>query len=89
MKEIFVKLKETSDLAFEDLFAGRKSRMFVIATFVALLELAQLKKLHIFQREVGSSFFLRLVEGVTSEGLIESEFDKKEQDVNNNEGATI
>ena len=88
MKELFVQLKEAKDLAFEDLFAERKSKMFIIATFVALLELAQLKKLQMFQREGGTSFFLKLADGVTDTELVESQFDLEMNQVNNDEGVT-
>lgn len=44
-------MMETSSFAFKDLFVNLSSRMEIVATFLAVLELIRLKKIRVFQNE--------------------------------------
>src|SRR5690606_3459391 len=75
LKQIFHRLQETKEVVFEDLLRERLSKVFVIVSFLSVLELVRLKKIKISQVDSDSSIYLRFVEGAVEEDLVESEFD--------------
>jgi segregation and condensation protein A len=76
MKEIFMLLQDSKELDFQQILGEARSKLYLIATFLGILELVRLKKIKIFQMSVESPLFLRFVEGATDEDLVHSEFDE-------------
>lgn len=75
--EIFESLREKSELQFESLLQEGQGKVFLIATFLATLELVRMKKIEILQREVGGPVFLVFKEGATEADVVHSEFDEE------------
>jgi segregation and condensation protein A len=62
-------LKEKEEVAFEDLFAGEKTRSDLVVTFLAILEMAKQRLLRIAQEKVFHRIVIRaLVTGEESHG---------------------
>lgn len=75
-REIFKELRVRSQLTFEEILPVEKGRLYLIATFLAVLELVRMKKLRISQAEIGEALFLNFIEGSTDDDIIHSEFDE-------------
>jgi len=75
-QEIFRRLKEKTEESFEDLISGSGSRVYIISSFLAILELVRMKKIKILQREWNGPVFLVYCAGATEEDVIHSEFDE-------------
>jgi len=75
-REIFKDLKARTQLTFEEILPAARGRLFIIATFLAVLELVRMKKLRISQAEIGESLFLNFIEGSADDDMIHSEFDE-------------
>jgi segregation and condensation protein A len=74
--EIFLEVKSQKELSFDRLLSDSSSRIFIIASFLAVLELIRMKKIQIFQRDLDGPVFLAFREGATSEDVVHSEFDE-------------
>jgi len=79
-REIFDELKSRSQLTFEEILHVDRGRLYIIATFLAVLELVRMKKLRISQAEIGESLFLNFIEGAADDDIIHSEFDEALED---------
>jgi segregation and condensation protein A len=76
-QEIFSQAKDEQECSFEDLLKEGRSVVYVIATFLAILELVRLKKISILQRGSGSELFLKFIPGASDTDLLKSEFDEE------------
>jgi len=76
-QEIFSQLQQEQESSFEDLLREGKSVVYVIATFLAILELVRLKKISILQRGSGAELFLKFIPGASDTDLLKSEFDEE------------
>lgn len=75
LHEIFIMLKDARELDFAQVLAERRTKVAVIASFLATLELVRLKKVKIYQNSPDSPLYLRLVEGAEDDISVHSEFD--------------
>ncbi len=73
-QDIFNELKSRRELEFADIIGLSPSKTYLIASFLALLELARLKKIKIYGAVDGDGLFIRIVEGAEF-GDVHSEFD--------------
>lgn len=76
--EIFTMLRERSEIEFQELLPATGSRVYLIASFLAVLEMVRLKKVKILQWETGERLFLKLNPGASDEDVVHSEFDEEE-----------
>jgi len=77
-QEVFKRIREENEASFDSFFPPNKGKSFLIATFLAVLELVRMKKIRILQRESHSDIFLIYQPGATSEDVIHSEFDEEQ-----------
>lgn len=88
--ELLDKLKASGDATFESLFEPGFTKAQCIVTFLAILEMARLKLIRVFQSSLETPLRLKLSERSGEEGPIEvgSEFDEKDDNVSSapNEG---
>ena len=78
LKEVFTELRSRKELEFSDLIGVSYTKTYLIATFLALLELVRLKKIKLFQGVENGGLYFRMVDGASEEDLVESEFDAGE-----------
>lgn len=74
LNDIFHELKDRREMEFSEVFAGGMSKVYVVASFLAVLELVRLKKVKIYTSET-FGLFLRMVEGAEVGVDVHSEFD--------------
>lgn len=74
MRTLIMQLQEKKEIVFEDCLQF-SNRVLVIVTFLAILELARLEKIKIFQRLGTAPIILQWVEGVDM-NIQKSEFDQ-------------
>lgn len=74
--EIFQLLLKQSEIEFQSLMPATSSKSYLVASFLAVLELVRLKKIKILQMDSDSHLFLRLVAGASEDDLDHSEFDE-------------
>jgi segregation and condensation protein A len=75
LHEIFMALKDARELDFAQILSERRTKVAVIASFLAILELVRLNKLKIYQVSKDTPLYLRLVEGAEDDISVHSEFD--------------
>lgn len=75
MHQIFAECSERRELSFAEVLAGANSKVYVIASFLGVLELVRLKKIRLFASADGENLFLRIVDGAV-DNVSESEFDE-------------
>lgn len=83
MREIFLSLQGQKELEFSQILGEARSKLFLVVTFLGILELVRLKKIKIFQSSVDTPLFLRYVDGATDDNLVHSEFDQTISDNEN------
>jgi len=74
--EVFQYLKKNKRGTFLEILAEHRSKLYVIVTFLSILELVRLKKIHLQQADVDLPLFLEYVEGAEDD-LDHSEFDER------------
>ena len=74
LNEIFTELKDRREMEFSDVFIGGVTKVYVVASFLAVLELVRLKKVKIYTSET-FGLYLRMVEGAEVGVDVHSEFD--------------
>lgn len=74
LKEILADLERETDLDFEETLKAENDKLFIIASFLAVLELVRLKQIQIFTLESGHIRIRRIL-GATLDGFV-SEFDE-------------
>ena len=76
------KVREQTRLVFESLFADVKSRMEIVVTFLAMLELVKLRAIRIFQNEMAGPIVIEAAAGMDEAGerivLDEAEVEEKQ-----------
>jgi len=79
--ELLEKLKSASSVTFEALFEGQFTKAQCIVTFLAVLEMARLKLIRVFQAEAGTPLRIQLSDETENVDQIQvgSEFDSKEE----------
>jgi len=77
--ELLEKLKITPQATFETLFEGQYTKAQCIVTFLALLEMARLKLIKVFQASLEAPIRIQLAEGEVETVDIGSEFDGGEK----------
>lgn len=75
-REIFERLQQSHQVTFEDILPSERGRLYLIASFLAVLELVRMKKIKLLQVEAGDTLFLSFVEGATADDVVHSEFDE-------------
>ena len=76
MKEVAEQIEREKEVVFEDLLRATASKLFVIASFLAVLELVRLKQIQLFQGDgPGAHLYLRWKGDVQLNELV-SEFDE-------------
>lgn len=73
--EIFELVKSQRELNFDSLMPSNRSKVYLIASFLAVLELVRMKKIKLAQRDLNGPVFLEYCEGATAEDVVHSEFD--------------
>ncbi len=58
------RLRQTTSIVFESLFAEAKSRMEVVVTFLAMLELVKVRAIRIFQEEMAGPIMIEAAAGM-------------------------
>lgn len=76
-QEIFSLLESNKEIEFEDCLPSGQSKVYLIASFLAVLEMVRMKKILVLQREVDGPLFLQFKEGATAEDVVHSEFDEE------------
>jgi segregation and condensation protein A len=81
LQEVFELLQEKKQLTFDEILIADRGRIFLIASFLAVLELVRLKKMRISQMDSGETLFLNFIEGASDEDVmgVHSEFDESEE----------
>lgn len=79
--DIFAQVEKHRQVAFEDFLPEGKSKTFLIASFLAVLELVRMKKVGILQRLMDGPVFLEYREGATDADVVHSEFDEEPEEV--------
>jgi segregation and condensation protein A len=74
--EVFRIVKERGECEFRELLDGAMSKVFVIVTFLSLLELVRLKKMKVIVPEGSEQIYLRFLEGADESEILNSEFDE-------------
>jgi len=75
-QEVFSRVQTSREVCFEDFLPIGRSKSYLIASFLAVLELVRMKKVLILQRIIDGPLFLIYREGATSEDVVHSEFDE-------------
>lgn len=65
MEEILTELTQKTKIAFNDLFTGKTTRIRIIVTFLALLELIKLKKIGFIQKDPFGKIIIFLKDDVS------------------------
>ncbi len=78
LQEVFQMVSERQEVEFTELLTAAASKVFIVVTFLSILELVRLKKIKLHQLEVDGPIYLRSVEGASSEDLLASEFDESQ-----------
>lgn len=78
--EIFELVQTQSEVNFDHLVPEGHSKVYLIASFLAVLELVRMKKVQLFQREYAGPVFLKYREGATLEDVVHSEFDEPQDE---------
>lgn len=76
-QEIFDLLESKREVSFEAFLPEGRGKVYLIASFLAVLELVRMKKVFVLQRVVDGPLFIRFNEGATGEDVIHSEFDEE------------
>lgn len=74
--DIFSQVKNHKEISFDSLFDETATKIYIISSFLAVLELIRMKKIQIFQREMDGPVFLGFREGATTDDVVHSEFDE-------------
>ena len=74
--ELLEKLKASPQVTFEALFEGQFTKSQCIVTFLALLEMARLKLIRVFQVSIEAPIRIQLAEGEVGAIEVGSEFDR-------------
>lgn len=77
-REILELLKTRSEVSFDDLLPENQGRRYLIASFLAILEMVRLKKVKFYQSEHSDQIFLERDMGSGDNEVYESEFDYRE-----------
>jgi len=75
-QEVFSRVQIQKEVCFDDFLPSGRSKSYLIASFLAVLELVRMKKISILQRIIDGPLFLIYREGATSEDVVHSEFDE-------------
>ncbi len=73
-------LRNTSRVLFESLFAGVKTRIEIIVTFLAMLELVKVRAIRIFQEQPGDEIVIEAAAGMdeAAEQVVLDEIEEKQ-----------
>ena len=73
-------LRNTSRVLFESLFAGVKTRIEIIVTFLAMLELVKVRAIRIFQEQPGDEIVIEAAAGMdeAAEQVVVDEIEEKQ-----------
>jgi len=77
-KEIFALIESKREIEFEHCLPAGQSKVYLIASFLAVLEMVRMKKILVLQREIDGPLYLQFKEGATAEDVVHSEFDENE-----------
>lgn len=73
--EIFRLVSVEKEVLFDDLLPAGSSKVYLIASFLAVLEMIRMKKARVLQRDQGERIFIVYKEGATDDDVVHSEFD--------------
>jgi segregation and condensation protein A len=72
-------LRARGEICFEELFSGLRTRMEVVVTFLAMLELVKVRAIRIVQEELGGPIVIQAAVGLDTADPVALENDEEGQ----------